>query len=478
MPGRNEGKGTDVKRALVIEDDQFIRDNVVELLSAEGFDAVAAHNGRVGLDAALREPPALIICDIRMPELDGFQVLEAVRQNASTRSVPFIFLSAKADRADVRAGMNMGADDYVTKPFTRAELLEAVRARIVRQASLGATPTIPERAQDSSFVVSDPGMRDVYELARKAAQALLSVLLLGETGVGKEVLAQAIHKLSPRRDGPFVALNCAAISESLLEGELFGNERGAYTGANQARAGLLESANGGTVFLDEVGDLPLAVQVKLLRVLEERRVLRVGGRTPVPIDVRFVAATNRDLEGEASRGEFRTDLFFRLNGITITIPPLRERVSEILPLSLRFAEAAARQLGRATPTLSQEAAEHLLRHGWPGNVRELKNVIGRAVVLSGDEIGVDALPPSLVSRVRASTPPPSSRVAPPQAGGGPDSHDRALRSELAALERQRIVEALERCHGNQTAAADLLGMSRRTLVSRLAEYDLPRPRKR
>ncbi len=471
-----------MKRALVIEDDPLIRENVIELLHEEGFQTEGAENGRLGLDSALREAPALILCDVRMPELDGFGVLESVRQNPATRAVPFIFLSAKADRADIRAGMNLGADDYVTKPFTRAELLEAIRARLVRQESFRTMPDMPvpklETTNAATVVVIDPVMQAVYELATKAAQALISVLLLGETGVGKEVLAQSIHKLSPRRQGPFLALNCAAISESLLEGELFGSERGAFTGANQARPGLLESANGGTVFLDEVGELPLSIQVKLLRVLEERRVLRVGGRSPIAIDVRFVAATNRDHEAEIHAGRFRQDLYYRLNGIAITIPPLRERRREVIPLAQRFAEAAARQLGRPTPNLGEEASELLLAYGWPGNIRELKNVIGRAVVLCEGEI-LPTHMPEPVRRERVSTPPVSQQpMSQPTGDGanGPESLD--LRGELAAIERQRIIQALQACNGNQTAAAEFLGMSRRTLVSRLAEYDLPRPRKR
>jgi two-component system, NtrC family, response regulator AtoC len=472
-----------VKRILIIEDDALIRENLIELLTEEGFEASGAENGRVGLNLALKDPPALVLCDVRMPELDGYGVLEAIRGNRETRGLPFIFLSAKADRADVRTGMNLGADDYVTKPFTRAELLEAVRARLARVENTRPQESLPKVTQAASIVVEDPAMQGVYQLAAKAAQALISVLVLGETGVGKEVLAQTIHKLSQRREGPCLALNCAAISESLLEGELFGNERGAYTGASQARPGLLESANGGTVFLDEVGDLPLSIQVKLLRVLEERRILRVGGRTPVPIDVRFVSATNRDLEAEVSRGNFRQDLFYRLNGLSITIPPLRERQREILPLAQRFAESAARQVGREAPRISEEAAELLLGYAWPGNVRELKNVIGRAIVVAEDVIGPSALPDAL--RRSAGHPPPSvpppSGAVPPPSGADVDptpSQNQSLRGQLAGLERQRIMEALEKCHGNQTAAAELLGMSRRTLVSRLAEYDLPRPRKR
>jgi transcriptional regulator with PAS, ATPase and Fis domain len=223
------------------------------------------------------------------------------------------------------------------------------------------------------------------------------VLLLGETGVGKEVLAQSIHKLSPRRDAPFLALNCAALTESLLESELFGNERGAFTGAVTARPGLFESAQGGTVFLDELGELPMVIQVKLLRVLEERRVTRVGGRSPISVDVRFIAATNKDLEASIERGTFREDLYYRLAGITLTIPPLRERASEIVPLALRFLRMTAAKMGRSEPTLSPDARVAMLRYSWPGNVRELRNVIDRALVLAaGDTIELSHMPAKLL----------------------------------------------------------------------------------
>ncbi len=495
------GIGGTLKKALVIEDDAIIRSNIVELLDAEGYEALGAENGRVGLEVARREHPALVICDIRMPEMDGFQVLKALRGAPETRAMPFIFLSAAADRSDVRQGMNLGADDYVTKPFTRIELLDAVRSRLDRQDALVASqrsdapaasyrPRLPSSADhrpSQAIVVREPNMLAVYDDAAKAAAASISVLILGETGVGKEVLAQSIHKLSPRRDKPFLALNCAALSETLLEGELFGNERGAFTGAHSARPGLFESAEGGTVFLDEVGELPMTIQVKLLRVLEERRVMRVGGRTPIDVDVRFLAATNRDLDVALENGTFRQDLFFRLNGITLSLPPLRERPSEILPLAQRFAASYADKLGRCAPEIADDAADLLVRYAWPGNVRELKNVVERAVVLANDDRIVAAnLPAKLATFTRESIAPRDS-VPPP----GPVSTDRPvidegtepvssqrLRGEMEALERQRIIEALEKCGGNQTSAAELLGISRRTLVTRLATYDLPRPRKR
>jgi DNA-binding NtrC family response regulator len=339
-------------------------------------------------------------------------------------------------------------------------------------------------------VVEDPTMRALYEQARLAARAQISILLLGETGVGKEVLAREIHRASPRAQGPFVAIHCAALSESLLEGELFGHEKGSFTGAAQARAGLFEAADGGTVLLDEIGELSPQVQVKLLRVLEERAVMRIGARSPRAVDVRFIAATNRDLEAEVSRGAFREDLYYRLNGIALTVPPLRARAAEIVDLASLFLAEACKKLDRPrVPRLSPETRAALERYSWPGNVRELRNAMERVAVLCPGEV---ALPEHLPPRIAAVAqkppafpppPPPSpsapgaptsmiaaaARVEPPAEGAAADRE---------AAERQRIMDALDQCAGNQTRAAELLGISRRTLVSRLEEYGLPRPRKR
>jgi two-component system, NtrC family, response regulator AtoC len=318
----------------------------------------------------------------------------------------------------------------------------------------------------AGVVVQDVAMRAVYAQASRAARASISVLLLGETGVGKEVLARAIHRYSPRSSGPFLGINCAALTESLLESELFGSEKGAFTGALQARAGLFEAAHGGTVFLDEVGELPLTTQAKLLRVLEERVVTRLGSTRPRPIDVRFVAATNREIETDAGNDGFRRDLFFRLSGMTLTIPPLRERPAEIETLAHKFLAFACIELELPEKlTLSPEVLELLRRHSWPGNVRELKNVMERAAVLcTGTKILCEHLPSSV----------PSRATQPPRPIPMPGSQ---LPGEIRALERARIVEVLASCRGNQTRAAELLGISRRTLVSRLAEFGLPRPRK-
>jgi len=339
---------------------------------------------------------------------------------------------------------------------------------------------------DDEVVAREPAMRSLYEQAGRAAQGLLSVLVLGETGVGKDVLARALHRASPRARGPFLAINCAALSESLLESELFGHEKGAFTGAIQARPGLFEAAEGGTVFLDEIGDLPMVIQVKLLRVLEAREVLRVGARAPRPVDVRFVSATNRDLEAATAAGTFRQDLYFRLNGIALTVPPLRERPADLPWLVKRFLVTASRQMDRPVPpTLSARTLAALQAYAWPGNVRELRNVIDRAVVLaSGDVILPEHLPPNLLAAVEA--PAPGADALTP--GGGvlrtparPALSGEAaerLRREVAEEEKQRILDALARCEGNQTRAAEMLGVSRRTLINRIVEFDLPRPRKR
>jgi two-component system response regulator AtoC len=384
-------------------------------------------------------------------------------------------------RENARAGANnetLGIRQLVRRKADLAvgeRILLGTASLVVRRAQVVDVPDLAAgAAAGADAVVRDPAMRAVYEQAARAARASISVLLLGETGVGKEVMARAIHAGSPRAAGPFMGINCAALAESLLEGELFGAEKGAYTGAVAARAGLFEAANGGTVFLDEVGEMPLATQGKLLRVLEERAVVRLGSTRPRPIDVRFVAATNRDIEGDSRGGRFRSDLYFRLAGITLVIPPLRERPAELELLVERFVAASSRELDRPAPLrVSREAIDVLRRYDWPGNVRELRNAIERAAVLcAGDTILPEHLPPGILKPgARAA----AAVAAPPPAAAAPNGEN--LQGEIKSLERQRIVEALERCGGNQSKAAEVLGISRRTLVSRMSEFDLPRPRK-
>ena len=354
---------------------------------------------------------------------------------------------------------------------------------VVRKRHAGAVPASGQSdAPRATPVLTDPRMKTLYATAERVAASHLSVLILGETGVGKEILAEAVHRASPRADKPLLRLHCASLSATLLESELFGHEQGAFTGAVRAKIGLLQSADGGTVFLDEVGELPLDFQVKLLRVIEDRTLTRVGGLKSVKIDVRFIAATNRDLREEVARGRFREDLLYRLDGVTLVIPPLRERRSEIPALAETFVAEVSRALGLSVPPrLSEEAHASLMQQTWPGNVRELRHLIERAVVLSnGDTILPTDLLPSAGSAppappsfdTTAEVPSPAHPTAPvPAASAG------LLRDEIADLERQRIEEALARSDGNQTRAAELLGMSRRTLVSRLRTFGFPRPRK-
>jgi DNA-binding NtrC family response regulator len=348
----------------------------------------------------------------------------------------------------------------------------------------------------SEVEILGESMQQLHRVVERIASSTITVLILGETGVGKEVLAERLHCASPRAHKPFLRLNCAALSESLLESELFGHERGAFTGAVQAKPGLLETADGGTIFLDEIGELPMATQVKLLRVLEERMVLRVGSVTPRPIDVRFVAATNRDLEAEIARGWFRRDLYFRLNSIALSIPPLRERVSEIQQLAESFLVEICRRLGRTdVPKLAPAALACLKSYGWPGNIRELRNVMERAALLcTGDIVQIDHLPlekmqATLTALPAKAAPPPVSlegptTVRPATAGKAPGRHEPPLagaermREQMAAFERECIIEALNRCGGNQTHAARALGISRSTLIKRIIAMNITRPRKR
>ncbi len=360
----------------------------------------------------------------------------------------------------------------VSRRITAALEQESVTSRIravcypkdgrTAQALIARLSSTERSSPTSKSVVVEPVMRSLYSMAERIAASDLGILLLGETGVGKEVFAESIHR-SSARTGPFVPINCAALSDSLLESELFGHEKGAFTSAVAGKVGLLEMAHDGTVLLDEIGDMPLSTQAKLLRVIEDRQLRRVGGVTSRRINVRFVAATNRDLEAEVERGTFRRDLYFRLNGVTIVIPPLRERRSEIEPLARNFAERSARQAGHPAPEFSPETLELLASYTWPGNIRELRNVVERAVVLCGsrpvllEHLPTERMHDTIVTRGR-STP---------------------LRTDTrgSAAECAAILAALETAKGNQTVAAKLLNISRRTLINRLEQFGLPRPRK-
>jgi two-component system response regulator AtoC len=346
-------------------------------------------------------------------------------------------------------------------------------ADVLLERAMGAlrpAETHPQAAAAVGAQVVNERMQMARQLADRAAPSNISVLLLGETGVGKDVMARRIHEASPRRNCPFVALNCAAFSETLLESELFGYERGAFTGASSAKLGLLESAGEGSIFLDEIGEMPQALQAKLLRVFESREVTRVGGLKPKRLEARFIAGTNRDLDADSESGKFRSDLFYRIAGMVIQIPPLRERLEELPSLCHHFVEIACRANQRAPIRIGEAAVDALRRYSWPGNIRELRNVLERAVVLcDGDEIGCDHLPLDRFRRVSASSPPSRATPAP--------ATDLHTLPPTVLAERARIVEILQQNAGNQTRTAHLLGISRKTLIQRLDRYGIPRPQK-
>jgi transcriptional regulator of acetoin/glycerol metabolism len=349
----------------------------------------------------------------------------------------------RGERVSIRIGDTIQIGSSVLIVQRRTAPVEEMRPETLRDTGLATDPTSPPRGE---------AMKKVQALAERAA-------------AGKELLAETVHRASPRRDGPYVCLNCAALSETLLESELFGHERGAFTGAVAAKPGLLETAAGGSLFLDEVGELPLATQAKLLRVIETREMTRLGSVRPRRIDVRFIAATNRDLEAEVGRGAFRQDLYFRFNGITLTIPPLRARVEEIRYLAELFARQICRDLGRAPAVLPPAIIALLESYAWPGNIRELKNLVERAVLLSaGPIIGHEHLP--------------LDKLAPGGAPGGPPSPRVDTQKITAPTERDKIITALNACAGNQSRAAEMLGMPRRTFVNKLDLYKIPRPKKK
>jgi two-component system response regulator AtoC len=382
----------------------------------------------------------------------------------------------------------------VPTPLALGDLIEAgsvffmLRDHDPHADLLGKALRRGESPTQENVVVEDPVMARLYQLVDMVARSTMPVLIFGETGVGKELISTAVHERSPRSTKPFVRINCAALPENLLESELFGFEKGAFTGAAQSKRGLIESADGGSFFLDEVGELPLTTQAKLLRVLESGEIMRLGALTPRTIDVRFIAATNRHLPGLVAKGTFRRDLYYRLNGITIPIPPLRERVSEIARLARLFLSAAAKRAHRHVPRLSADAIAILERHSWPGNVRELKNVVERAITICpGDDIGLEHIlldpdEPELLddpAAGRSSTPPLMNTMPPPAPVASPARSEpvgRLMRMD-ADTERELISKALEEAGGNQGRAAEILGISRRTLINRLDAYGWKRPRK-
>jgi two-component system response regulator AtoC len=463
-------------RLAIVDDDPAFTDFLQTLLRTQGYAVDVYHSGTSLLEG-LRAgaAPNVVLLDVLMPDLDGIETLRAIRSAHPAAQV--IMLSGRQAPATIVEAVRLGAADYVLKPgdpdgVGEAALESAIRNALEREslsaevARLGAQMAEdPEGAQPCWS--SGPAMQSVMAMVERVADSDVGVLLRGESGVGKEVIARELHRRSSRRTKTFVKVNCAALPADLLESELFGHERGAFTGATSTKAGLLESADGGTFFLDEVGELSMAIQAKLLRVLEAREVMRIGALRPHPIDVRFISATNRDLLELCRARGFRADLYHRLNGISLTLPPLRERRGEVASLARLFVARACEALGRPVLGISATTLARLEQYPWPGNVRELRNTMDRAVLLCPlHEIAPEhlKLEPDIDRSGFASVPPSQ-----------PMSSD--LRHDLAEIERARIAAALAENGGNQTKTAAALGISRRTLLSRLDAHGFPRPRK-
>ena len=442
---------------LVVEDDPTLREALCETLELAGYPVLAAADGNAALHVLERQPRgvSMVLSDVQMTPCDGHALLRQVR--GAHPDLPVVLMTAYGTIEKAVTAMREGASDYLVKPFDAQALIATVRRFF---APVGA-------AVHSDLVAEDPRTRELIALAERVARADITVMISGESGTGKEVFARHIHGCSSRGEGPFVAINCAAIPENMLEAVLFGYEKGAFTGAYQACPGKFEQANGGTLLLDEISEMDLGLQAKLLRVLQEREVERLGGRKLIPLDVRVLATSNRNLCEEVAAGRFREDLFYRLSVFPLHLPPLRERRLDILPMARRLIQRHWSGTGPA-PVITSAAAEQLLSHGWPGNVRELDNVLQRALVLrNGAEIdvadlclGVAATAPRLTSF------PPQSGFAP--APACPAAVISELGDSLKSREHVLILDALRAVDGRRNAAAERLGISPRTLRYKLA----------
>ncbi|HUO64255.1 MAG TPA: sigma-54 dependent transcriptional regulator [Terriglobales bacterium] len=444
-------------RILVVDDEPAQRELVGGFLRKQGFDVVEAAGGGEAVARFKREPFDLVLTDQRMPDLSGLEVLEAVRSASPETAV--VIMTAYGTIETAVSAIKAGAADYLTKPLNLDELLHRVhrvreRHHLVRE-NRELREALTERHRVEGIVGDSGQMQEVLSLVRRVAPSDATVLIRGESGTGKELIARALHYASPRAAGPLVKVNCAALAESLLEAELFGHEKGAFTGAIASRKGRFELADGGSIFLDEIGDLPPHLQVKLLRVLQEREFERVGSSRPVKVDVRLLAATHRNLEALVREGRFRDDLYYRINVVTIMLPPLRERREDLPPLIDHFLRTFAEKNGKTVRGITREAREALLRYDYPGNIRELENLMERAVVLTRDDvIGMEDLPLTLEAPA-------------PESGEGA-----GLIAAVEGLERRMIREALAKAEGTQTRAAELLGISERVLRYKLRKYGL------
>jgi len=463
---------------LIVDDDNQLRESFHKLLEAEGYDVRTAATGEAGLEEFKKRPPDLVIMDIRMPGMDGLETFKLM-QKVEPR-LPVIIMTAYGTTDTAIEATKMGAFDYVLKPFEIPDILGTIEGainsgKLMRErVEIGAGPG--ETARDAIIGQSEP-MQDVYKAIGRVAPTDATVLIRGESGTGKELVARAIYQHSSRSDKPFLVINCVAIPETLLESELFGYEKGAFTGASNRRVGKIEQASGGTVFLDEIGDMPMSIQAKILRLLQEKSIERLGGREQVPVDVRIIAATNRNLEQALVEGRFREDLYYRLKVVTINLPPLRERQADIVTLCDYFLERLSREMGVENPGISEEAKTTLKEFPWPGNVRELANTLQKALIFSRGY----PIRPEDISQAVSSRPGETGTVedadnairqwirASLTAPGGKKDLFAELSDHFTCL---LLSEVLDIAGGNRSQAAKLLGISRPTLHSKLEKCGL------
>jgi two-component system response regulator FlrC len=451
---------SDSLKILVVEDDDALRDALLITLEAAGHRATGADGGPTALGTLTRDSFSMVVTDLRMDPMDGLTLLGEIRSRYP--GLPVLLMTAFGDVDKAVAAMRGGACDFMLKPFEPKTLVE----QIARYA-------VPPPPADG-VIAADPKTRETLLLAARVAKTDATVLLTGESGVGKEVFARYIHDQSPHASGPFVAINCAAIPDTLLEATLFGYEKGAFTGAQTAQAGKFEQANGGTLLLDEISEMPLGLQAKLLRVLQEREVERVGGKKPVALDIRVLATSNRDMAGEVRAGRFREDLYYRLNVFPLEIPALRQRPGDILPLARHYLARQAVASRRAA-RFAGAAEERLVAYAWPGNVRELENAVQRALIMTaGEVIEADSLPlnggmapaggalPAVAASVQSAAPLAPTLAESPASAGSP--------ANMKDLERQHILDTLAKFGGSRKKAVAVLGISERTLRYKLSQY--------
>ena len=430
---------------LIVEDDPDLLEALCATLELDGYITLAASSGEQAIDLLRTRPTGLVISDVQMRPMDGYTLLQAIKR--SHPWIPVVLMTAYGEVDKAVAAMRSGASDYLLKPFDPHSLLAHVRRYLL---------TVSDE-DESEIVAEDPRTLTLLSLAKKVAATSATVMLTGESGSGKEVLARFIHRHSPRASRPFVAINCAAIPENLLESTLFGYEKGSFTGASQAQAGKFEQANGGTLLLDEISEMPLGLQAKLLRVLQEREVERIGGSKPIKLDVRLIATSNRDMPAYVQEGRFREDLYYRLNVFPLEILPLRERLQDIVPLAQRILDRSA----QPRCVLTQSAMHSLEQYTWPGNIRELENVIQRAMILAVGSI----------EAVHLNLPRSSARDT--FRGEAQREGDSPLR-DIKSLERDHILQTLAAVNGSRKLAVQKLGISERTLRYKLQQYRLAR----